>query len=476
MSYSNPAPPGPEGDRAPLATNDDFRRMLADRETQMKARAAGRDASGKSTTRRKNASGRPPKNRPAVGTDAYRDRAKERREREDDDVVGSDARDVEIARGVFERDGGGGGGGGEDGATKEAEFTRKRSIEESKYLGGDVERTHLVKGLDFALLNKVRTDIEDARAMKEEEKIEREEEAGATRPPKVTSKTARALHEFLTRGTMTRGKFRESFASGAVSYSFDLSAKSKRDVPTTLLKSTDDDGMAGVRALRAYVDPKKDASLLTRLGKLMHYLKLGSTKAIKKFRRDERKAAEEAKAAQRAEAEAKAKAEQAAKQPQGDASSDEDIFADVGKDYEPSLEPQTKPVGEKSKSFFGDGLAGGEASAPAPKAKTIAADDYVEDDDADDRPVNAFGISGGYDECYPGYDVDVDDTGGFDKRRNAKDEGDAEGGDKESEKKEALRRKRQMGNELSKIRSMMKDKFGDKDDVAFKEDRKRRKK
>ena len=96
-----------------------------------------------------------------------------------------------------------------------------------------MERTHLVKGLDFALLNKVRTDIEDARAMKEEEKIEREEEAGATRPPKVTSKTARALHEFLTRGTMTRGKFRESFASGAVSYSFDLSAKSKRDVTTT---------------------------------------------------------------------------------------------------------------------------------------------------------------------------------------------------------------------------------------------------
>ena len=33
-----------------------------------------------------------------------------------------------------------------------------------------------------------------------------------------------------------------------------------------------------------------------------------------------------------------------------------------------------------------------------------------------------------------------------------------------------------MGNELSKIRSMMKDKFGEKDDVAFKEDRKRRKK
>lgn len=34
---------------------------------------------------------------------------------------------------------------------------RKQVIQESKYLGGDMEHTHLVKGLDFALLEKVRT-------------------------------------------------------------------------------------------------------------------------------------------------------------------------------------------------------------------------------------------------------------------------------------------------------------------------------
>ena len=32
---------------------------------------------------------------------------------------------------------------------------RKQLIQESKYLGGDMEHTHLVKGLDFALLEKV---------------------------------------------------------------------------------------------------------------------------------------------------------------------------------------------------------------------------------------------------------------------------------------------------------------------------------
>ena len=30
-------------------------------------------------------------------------------------------------------------------------------IQESKYLGGDMEHTHLVKGLDYALLEKVST-------------------------------------------------------------------------------------------------------------------------------------------------------------------------------------------------------------------------------------------------------------------------------------------------------------------------------
>ena len=41
---------------------------------------------------------------------------------------------------------------------REAELHRQ-IIENSKFLGGDVEHTHLVKGLDFALLQKVRPSI-----------------------------------------------------------------------------------------------------------------------------------------------------------------------------------------------------------------------------------------------------------------------------------------------------------------------------
>ena len=42
-----------------------------------------------------------------------------------------------------------------EGITKALEI----DIEHSKYLGGDVQHTHLVKGLDFALLSRMRSDL-----------------------------------------------------------------------------------------------------------------------------------------------------------------------------------------------------------------------------------------------------------------------------------------------------------------------------
>ena len=45
--------------------------------------------------------------------------------------------------------------------------------EESKFLGGDIERTHLVKGLDYALLAKTRTEIEQNKEAKPESSDEK---------------------------------------------------------------------------------------------------------------------------------------------------------------------------------------------------------------------------------------------------------------------------------------------------------------
>lgn len=64
---------------------------------------------------------------------AGRDRAAERRKQEDGDYSAV----------------------GEYSAVPAQASMHNISIEESKFLGGDLEHTHLVKGLDFALLQKV---------------------------------------------------------------------------------------------------------------------------------------------------------------------------------------------------------------------------------------------------------------------------------------------------------------------------------
>ena len=51
--------------------------------------------------------------------------------------------------------GGGGGVGGVGGVALDAAERKRQTIQESKFLGGDMEHTHLVKGLDYALLQKV---------------------------------------------------------------------------------------------------------------------------------------------------------------------------------------------------------------------------------------------------------------------------------------------------------------------------------
>ena len=84
----------------------------------------------------------------------YRDRAAERRAGKTED----DASDLP---------------GGFFGDSFKAAGDRKQQlIEQSKYLGGDLKHTHLVKGLDYALLQKIRAE----QARKEEEEMAMQEE------------------------------------------------------------------------------------------------------------------------------------------------------------------------------------------------------------------------------------------------------------------------------------------------------------
>ncbi|KAI8377430.1 RED-like protein N-terminal region-domain-containing protein, partial [Radiomyces spectabilis] len=90
----------------------------------------------------------------------YRDRAAERRAAEDDPEAPLSTEEILLKTTV------------EKGDTLDAQ----QVYEQSKYLGGDVSHTHLVKGLDFALLQKVRTEITQKKQEISERKADLEAE------------------------------------------------------------------------------------------------------------------------------------------------------------------------------------------------------------------------------------------------------------------------------------------------------------
>ncbi|KAK2651249.1 hypothetical protein Ddye_018738 [Dipteronia dyeriana] len=110
----------------------------------------------------------------------------------------------------------------------------KLSIEKSKYLGGDVEHTHLVNGLDYALLNKVRSETVkkpytgddadgNARSSKEDQQLS------------FRTAIAKSVYQ-LTVKLQTVIKTNEMFLTGRMSFIFNMD----NDIPTTLHRSKAD--------------------------------------------------------------------------------------------------------------------------------------------------------------------------------------------------------------------------------------------
>merc|ERR1711962_1554197 len=169
---------------------------------------------------------------------------------------------------------------------------RRQMIHESKYLGGDMDHTHLVKGLDFALLQKVRSEIEtrEEAAAEEsgdevdrdvEEEDEKEEGPGGSKPVFGNRKARRAearkakdelsnaekeaktkkvaledvdeekKDEIACRTIMGKNivrtifkpeqpKVNELFIAGRMAYVMDLEEEVETDIPTTSIRSKKD--------------------------------------------------------------------------------------------------------------------------------------------------------------------------------------------------------------------------------------------
>nr|CAD1817210.1 unnamed protein product [Ananas comosus var. bracteatus] len=155
----------------------------------------------------------------------------------------------------------------------------KISIENSKYLGGDLEHTHLVKGLDYALLHKVRSEIEkkpDAEDGKEgKPRVAKEDQDVSFR-----TATAKSVYQWIIKPQSVI-KANEMFLPGRMAFIFNME-DGYNDIPTTIHRSK-----ADCPVQEDMVTVSVDGSVLDRIAKIMSYLRLGSSgKVLKKKKKE----------------------------------------------------------------------------------------------------------------------------------------------------------------------------------------------
>uniref|UniRef100_A0A915CN83 Protein Red n=1 Tax=Ditylenchus dipsaci TaxID=166011 RepID=A0A915CN83_9BILA len=142
---------------------------------------------------------------------------------------------------------------------------RKMEIQESKYLGGDIEHTHLVKGLDYSLLNKVRNEIEDTDDKDELENvyeldIQSQQPVEQVASNKMVRNVCRTL--FHTELPVKN----EMFAKGRMAYVVELDDE-EEDVPSTLMRSVLDSRVDVSEHINA------DNLLINKLTQVLSYLR-----------------------------------------------------------------------------------------------------------------------------------------------------------------------------------------------------------
>ncbi|KAI3443505.1 hypothetical protein Pfo_000170 [Paulownia fortunei] len=156
----------------------------------------------------------------------------------------------------------------------------KLSIENSKYLGGDVEHTHLVKGLDYALLHKVRSEI-DKKPDVGEENDGKSKGPKADQPVAFRTASAKSVYQWIVK-PQTVIKTNEMFLPGRMAFIFNMENGFSHDIPTTVYRSK-----ADCPVPEEMVTVSVDGSVLDRIAKIMSYLRLGSSgKVLKKKKKD----------------------------------------------------------------------------------------------------------------------------------------------------------------------------------------------
>ncbi|RDD36475.1 Protein Red [Trichoplax sp. H2] len=237
----------------------------------------------------------------------YRDRAKERRDGVDTDYQNAASHTDTRYRTI--------GPLGESGDS--AAERRIKEIQESKYLGGDMEHTHLVKGLDFALLQKVREQMttDERDEIIEEEDLSTQNKVKQVETEEISFRTrlAKNIHNIVFKSSLPlRNEF---FASGRMAYAVDLNDdEGESDIPTTIIRSKADFQNAETQS-----DISTNDIVINKLTQILAHLRQGLRS--KKLKKKERAGKEHVTAHSQERPKVIA--------PEGNMS----IFDDVGSDY-----------------------------------------------------------------------------------------------------------------------------------------------
>lgn len=227
------------------------------------------------------------------------------------------------------------------------------TYEQSKYLGGDEKHTHLVKGLDFALLKKVRKEID---MKKSKEQSENEAKAyvenihGDNQKPEFNSVKAKNIHYWAVEKPKEQLPIKnEMFIAGRMAFVWELGLENgfyvgSSDIPITLQRSK-----AEIQNYQDKLEVSTNDLVIDKISQIMVNVRLGIRNVQNTSVQDKKKIKKKEKNKKLRQAEVK---------PIVAMDDDEDIFGDAGRDYELEIDEKKKDklksTTEKKIKYFDD--------------------------------------------------------------------------------------------------------------------------
>lgn len=371
---------------------------------------------------------------------------------------------------------------GEGLTEREIAAMQSLSYEESKLLGGDLGHTHLVKGLDYALLDRIRQEQQRKDALKSQQAEastpglqQGEDGQGQSllkRQQRFSTPLAKSLYQYFDKTRSSHVSRRsERFNPRRCAFIYDLVLEEKEHVPKTV-----------VRALGDYASTLRDikvsneAEIIQQLTKVLSYLKNGGSKKIKKGGMPEVSNYYEMKLrppqtddVARDQKEKKREGNVAEKEKKQDSEeeeedSEEDIFADAGTDYVVERrEDRNAGVRKAVGPFFEDRSSD---KQDASKAQTIEMQSRLESESKKGQTAKTQArvqpnIDDGYAECYPAYyeaAEDIYDSEEDDKARKPATNLEGKAEQKRNAAREAAKEQSKRDAELAKIKNIFTEK------------------